>query len=327
MPKISVIIPLFNKVDFIKEAIDSVLNQTFQDFEIIVVDDGSTDGSQEIVKSYTDKRIRFYQNEKNLGTAENANRCIELATAPYIARLDADDVMLNNRLAIQYDFMEQHPEIGISSGSLELFGALNEIKHLPLRPKQCFAELLFDTPIAQGASILRKEIIEENNLRYINTGYNVGEDWLMWYRLSKVTQFSNVEDRLIRYRIHEGNVTGKNNHGYYASRKVVYEYMFKDLGLPLDKIDIHFCTKFHFVNKVDAKMISEFYEWVSYLKKWNSENRKFEADYFENRLNVIWNRFFYFIAPYGLGPVRRYFKLSGYNHSKMMYFLKIKIKG
>lgn len=112
-PKISVIMPAYNAEQYISEAIESILNQTYSNFEFIIIDDGSTDRTVEMVQSYSDPRIRFVQNEHNLGVAATLNRGLKLATGEYIARMDADDIALRERFGKQVSFLDMHPEIAV----------------------------------------------------------------------------------------------------------------------------------------------------------------------------------------------------------------------
>jgi len=112
-PTVSVLMPVFNGEQFLRPAMNSILNQTFTDFEFIIVDDGSTDHSREILNSYTDSRVRLICNESNIGLTDSLNRGLEAASGNYIARMDQDDISLPERLAKQVAFMDSHPEVGV----------------------------------------------------------------------------------------------------------------------------------------------------------------------------------------------------------------------
>ncbi|HLP10794.1 MAG TPA: glycosyltransferase family 2 protein [Flavobacteriales bacterium] len=325
-PKISVVMPLYNKRPYVKEAIESVLNQSFGDFELIVVDDGSTDGSQDVIKTVNDKRLFFFQNEKNLGTAGNANKCIDLSKGKYIARLDADDLMTPGRLFQQLQLMEKNSDIGISSGAVEIFGAKKEIWSMPLTHDELAANILFKPPIAQGASMIRKEMLIKNNLRYDENSLNVAEDWLMWFKCFKVTKFANVPEVLILYRQYDGNITNNANHNFYQSRKFVYDHMFKDLGLPIEKTDIHFFTKPYFSSPVTARQVHEYCEWLTFLKNWNHSKKVFHEKFFDKSIEDLRERFFYFLPAFGTKPTMAWLKINGYNVSKINYYIKHKVK-
>jgi glycosyltransferase involved in cell wall biosynthesis len=113
--KITVLMPVYNAEQFLREAIDSMLNQSFRDFEFLIMDDGSTDSSISIIQQYQDPRIRLIRNEKNLGISPTLNKGIELASSDLIARMDADDISYPDRLQKQYDYMMAHPDCALLS--------------------------------------------------------------------------------------------------------------------------------------------------------------------------------------------------------------------
>ena len=129
MPRISVIMPAYNAEKYIREAIDSILAQTYTDFEFIIIDDASTDATASIVESYSDERIRFFRNEHNMGVANTLNRGLDLAVGEYIARMDSDDISLPERFAKQVEFMDTHTDVIVCGSNAIVFGdGINEYK-------------------------------------------------------------------------------------------------------------------------------------------------------------------------------------------------------
>ena len=134
-PQISVVMPAYNAEKYITEAIDSILFQTFKDFEFIIINDASTDSTKDIIESYKDPRIKLVNNEQNKGVAKSLNIGISVACGKYIARMDADDIALPERFQKQFDFMEQHPNIDVCGSWAKKTGNENEIINNPvLRP-------------------------------------------------------------------------------------------------------------------------------------------------------------------------------------------------
>ncbi len=121
-PKVTVLMPVYNAEKYLKTAIESILKQTFSDFELLIINDGSTDGSEEIIRSFNDKRIRLFNNEQNLGIIKTLNKGLNLAKGEYIIRMDADDISLPDRLELQVKYMEENPGIGISGTQARIFG-------------------------------------------------------------------------------------------------------------------------------------------------------------------------------------------------------------
>ena len=142
-PKITVILPAYNAQDYIKEAIDSILNQTFRNFVLLIIDDASQDKTEAIIKSYSDERIVYLKNEINSGIAATLNRGIQNAKTEYIARMDADDIAIPDRLELQYEFMNTNRDISVCGTWYEIFGNEIELMRLPTFDEDIKASLLF----------------------------------------------------------------------------------------------------------------------------------------------------------------------------------------
>jgi glycosyltransferase involved in cell wall biosynthesis len=324
--KVSVLMPLYNKAPYLREAIDSVLAQTFTDWELIVVDDCSSDESVSIVESYDDPRIKLHKNERNLGTAGNANRCIALSKGEYLVRFDADDICVPDRIEAQVNYMDAHPEVGVSSGHLETFGTETEVWKLPTEDEDLRAMMLFNVPIAQGASIIRKSVLTEHSIEYDERGPNVGEDWLLWFKLAHETKLGNIDKILIKYRRGEQNITYSGNNNLYKSRTYVYRYFFKELGLPEEKTDIHFYTKPFFPTPATATTVVEFREWLDELKAFNEKRKFFHQEKFNRILEEKWDRVFYHLPEFGKEAVKAHFAHSKVkNKQHHTYYTKYRI--
>lgn len=208
MSKISVIMPAYNAEKYIGEAIESILNQSFTDFEFIIVNDGSTDNTKDIILSYSDPRVVYLENEKNSGIVVTLNKGIDNATGEYIARMDSDDISLPTRFEKQIDFMENHPEIGVLGTAIKTFGEdiQGQIINFNTAPNRLKADLLFSTNIAHPSVMLRKSVIDEYNIRY-DLEYAGVEDFLMWWNLSQKTQIATLSEVLLNYRIHKSQIT------------------------------------------------------------------------------------------------------------------------
>lgn len=207
-PKVSVVMTVYNGKKYIREAIDSILAQTFTAFEFIIVDDASTDETWTILNSVNDPRLRLVRNNRNIGIYKSANNGLSLSKGEYIARMDADDVSLPERLARQVDFLETHPEIGVLGTGVHLIdgsGCTSHTLQLPTQHGLLRWYLCFYNPIAHSTVMMRRKIIEQVG------GYSpymvLAGDYDLWCRLSYVTRLSNLQDVLVSYRIHDANVT------------------------------------------------------------------------------------------------------------------------
>ena len=207
-PPVSVLMPVSNGELYLREAVESILNQTFSDFEFLIIDDGSTDSTWEILGSYDDPRIHLVQNEDNIGLIRSLNRGLGLARGKYIARMDADDVSLPERLVLQVNFLDAHPEIGVLGCGVWVIdgcGNPSHIRRFPAEHGVIKWHLCFDVPIAHPTVMMRREVVARAG------GYRTdmvhAEDYDLWRRLSQVARLSNLPEVLLYLRRHEGCVT------------------------------------------------------------------------------------------------------------------------
>jgi len=205
-PAITVLLPVYNAEAFIGEAVKSVLEQTYTDFELLIINDGSTDSSKAIIQSFNDPRIRLVENEKNLRLIATLNKGIDLARGKYIARMDADDISMPERLERQFQFMETHPEVGICGSAFHAFGKEEGTVRYPEKNEDIRMMMLYQTPFCHPAVIFRKETLVANRL-YFNPEYLHAEDYEFWVRAADYTNFANMHEVLLKYRIHEEKVS------------------------------------------------------------------------------------------------------------------------
>lgn len=195
--------PAYNAEKYIGTAIESILNQTYKDFEFIIVNDCSTDSTLDIIKKYAkkDKRIRIISNKKNQKIAQTLNNGLKEAKGKYIARLDADDWSYPERLEKQVNFMEENPDVVLSSGNMEVCdGELNKknISNYPLSDKNIRKVFLQYNPTVSPAMIWRRKVSEEIGGFSLNT---MSEDYMFFMDMSSKGEVANLKDVLIKYRV------------------------------------------------------------------------------------------------------------------------------
>lgn len=211
MPRVSVILPVYNAAAYLKEAIDSVLAQTFTDFELIIINDGSTDGSEQIIKGYSDRRIKYFKNEENRGLIFTLNNAIDKAEGSFIARMDADDICLPERLEEQVKWLQNRPATDIvASFSDEMDETGKKIGYFEKDRKTATAKQIRNKmpvynclthPTVMGRAQIFKQY------KYSFTQPNI-EDYDLWLRLladGKVIE--KVPKVLLLYRVHQSSVT------------------------------------------------------------------------------------------------------------------------
>ncbi len=237
-PKVTVLMPVYNGEKYIREALESILNQTFTNFEFLIIDDGSTDKSVEVIKSYTDPRIRLIHNEINLGLITNLNKGLELASGEYIARMDCDDISLPKRLNVQVAFMDENPTIGVCGSWVETFGEVsgNAWKY-PSCSAEIMANLLFDCCLAHPSVMIRKSMFKRYQLKY-DPAELYAEDFGLWFRCSMNFPLSNIKQVLVKYRITSGSVSRANAKKQAETLKMMDRKKLAYLGIEASNGDL-----------------------------------------------------------------------------------------
>lgn len=224
-PKVSVLMPVYNTAPYLREAMDSMLSQTFADFELIVLDDCSPDNAEEILDLYDDPRIVRYKGERNLGLSNVLNIGLDMARGEYIARMDSDDISLPDRLQMQVDFLEQRPEIDLVSVGMQLFGAKEEVWVRELDPEKVKINALFYSPVLHASSIWRKDSFERKGLRF-RQEMVPAEDYDLWTRaLVDGLKLVNLPEVLYQYRIHDKQSTLQTEKSAEKCRMVQQNYL------------------------------------------------------------------------------------------------------
>lgn len=200
-PKVSIIMSVFNGQCHLKECIDSILSQTYRDFEFIIINDGSDDQTSEIVKEYNDSRIRAF-NQENLGLTKSLNRAIGLSSGNYIARIDADEIAMPNRLAAQVEFLDSNPDIGLVGSFYLNTNSSGQLLHkieTPVLDKDIREGLQKTNVIAHGSVMIRKEVF--NNVGLYNEDFKYVQDFELWGRICKSYKMHNLPEFLLKRKI------------------------------------------------------------------------------------------------------------------------------
>lgn len=229
-PKVSFLIPLYNAEKYIAETLDSVLAQTYQNFEVIIVDDGSVDGSLAIVQKYKDSRIKLFCNDKNRGIAYTRNCALSYCKGTYIALLDDDDLALNTRLEKQIDFLENHPDIDAVGGNAQWIDENGKIIRDTIEvisePDSIRMFFLFRNILNNSEMTFRRCVVEKNQLKYQDECFGL-EDFLFWIQFSKVAKISNISDLVLQKRVSYQNETGRMRSEKSNERRYKYLEMQK----------------------------------------------------------------------------------------------------
>ncbi|HSA34133.1 MAG TPA: glycosyltransferase family 2 protein [bacterium] len=230
-PLVSVILPAYNAERHIGGAIRSILTQSFSDFELMVIDDGSSDDTAEEIGQVDDPRIRLLRNDRNQGLIFSLNCGIDEAHGRYLARMDADDISVPRRLEEQVSFMEAHPEVGLCGSWAQKFIPFGPrwTQKAPRNSGALKAELLFATPFVHPSVMMRRSVLAEHGLRY-RQGYETVEDYRLWCEMAFVTELAVLPEVLLRYRVGLGSVTGRvlSDRGRSMRRREVLKHIWTE---------------------------------------------------------------------------------------------------
>lgn len=210
-PLVSVVMPVYNGGAYLAPAVESVLAQTFAEFELIIINDGSTDNSWEVIQNYarTDARIRAFT-QSNKGLVSALNRGLAKARGCYLARMDSDDICLNSRFALQVKTLDARPELGVLGGALEIIDAGGRPlgKQIYPRGDKLKERLLYGSFLCHPAAMGRTELFRA--VGGYRAYYRHCEDYDLWLRLSRLAELDNLADTLLFYRMHAANISSRH---------------------------------------------------------------------------------------------------------------------
>ena len=205
-PLVTVLMSDYNDGRFLPQAVESILAQSLDDFEFLVIDDGSTDSSADYLAGLTDRRVRVIRNESNLGLTRSLNRGLDEAKGTFVARMDADDVAMPHRLARQVEFLRTHGSVGIVGCSHTLIDeAGNVVVHAPAVEDDpgIRRKCLLGNPFVHPAVVLRRDVLDAHRLRY-DERFRTAQDYELWSRVLTVTRGANLAEPLLKYRLRSG---------------------------------------------------------------------------------------------------------------------------
>ena len=275
-PLVSVLLPAYNAENYISGAISSILSQTYNNFELIIVNDGSIDSTLKVISSHDDSRIKLISLEKNQGIVDCLNLAISNANGKYLARMDCDDIAMANRFDLQVKFLESHPEYVVCGSSIIIFNS-NEnqcIVPYPQNHKEILTSLkLHERSMCHPTVMLRSSTLKSHRITY-NNKYPHAEDYHLWNQLAAVGKMHNINKPLLRYRHHGAQISmGHSELQSLSAKKVLasnFQGFLNQKTLRFDQEDyINFLVHSHsserlFVNPTRINVI--LYEFLEYVK-------------------------------------------------------------
>lgn len=291
VPRVTVLLPAFNSGDYLAETLESIWKQTFADFELLAVDDGSTDRSPEILASCCDKRLRVLRNASRLKLSGALNRGLGEARGEFVARMDADDLMRPDRLERQLAHLGRHPEIGCCGGWVRTHGeGSGKIRRYPEGAEQVKAFALFYTPFAHPTVMFRREWFEREKLSYEGSYYPT-EDYELWSRAVFQFPCDNLQQILVDYRVHGKSMTGGEWTEMDAQTVRVHAGIIERLGFApsADELRLHRGASMGLL-PATAEVFDSVERWLCKLADANRQNRVFEIRAMEDVINYVWFR-------------------------------------
>lgn len=280
-PEISVIMSVYNSESYLKESVNSIINQTFSDFEFIIVDDSSTDSSLKILEQYAlkDKRITLLKNIENSGLAVNLNKMISISKGKYIARMDADDISLPERLEKQHDFMENNPDIGVYGTQVIPFGSKAVKMHsAPLSHEEILASILFTNPMMHPTIMFRKNIFTETGIRY-NESLRTSQDLDLWFSLIRKIRFGNSPEVLLKYRIEQSSSSFVKNYSGNSREELLSGIVRKGIVKTFPELkdfDVNKLRLFNYEHAASEEILITIERFLKDFEKMNAEYKLFD---------------------------------------------------
>lgn len=237
MPKVSVILPVYNGERYLAEAIDSILGQTYRNFELIIINDGSRDGSAQRLVEFDDPRI-VYLEQENMGLAATLNRGLSLARGEFIARQDQDDISLSDRFAKQVAFLEKNPDYGMVGTWAEIFSeceAKKRYHYHPVDNLELKLHLHFRNPFVHSSMMLRKQTVHDAGCYTTDPARQPPEDYELWSRMARHANIANIPQVLVRYREVE---TGMSHAGANPFASMVHKISCENVAITLADLPV-----------------------------------------------------------------------------------------
>lgn len=280
---VTVLMPAFNAEQYLDSAIKSIVDQTFKDFEFLIVDDGSTDSTLRILKNYKDDRIRLVKNKRHLGLADTLNKGIELARGEYIARMDSDDISLKKRLEVQVNYLKKHSDVDIVGSWVYAFDdSQKTLWRYPESDKEIRCELFFRSALAHPSVVYRKRLFAQK-LHYVRD-YKYAEDFELWKCASLVTKIRNIKRPLLHYRLNPDSQARKNRQKQSISLKKIHRVWFRKIGLVANKNEIELHTRIGLYNYPDDKdFIERAFVWFKKIQEFNNQEGYYPKDLFNKK--------------------------------------------
>jgi glycosyltransferase involved in cell wall biosynthesis len=280
--------PVHNSAEYLRESVGSILDQSYTNFEFLIADDGSTDATRQVLAEFNDPRIRVLASESNAGVPATLNALLDAARGTFLARMDADDISLPDRLKLQTDFMESHHDVGVCGMWCKGFGREDARDFSPPHSDADLRfELFFDNVIPHPSVMIRTAVFRDHALRY-DPSFRGAEDYELWARASVFTRFAVIQEIGLKYRFHPSQATqarmeDQSSHAALARVKFAHRLV---PHATVDELDIHRRITSR-RPRADADWLASAARWVEKLADSNTRLNQYPDEKFRARLGRL----------------------------------------
>jgi glycosyltransferase involved in cell wall biosynthesis len=303
---ISVIMPVYNSGLYLNAAIESILAQTYTNFEFLIFNDGSTDNCSEIIGSYTDSRIVFYDSNENKGYIHWLNYGLEIAKGELIARMDSDDIAVSTRFEKQVKIFSLFKNIGVCGSWVQPFSGGEKLQKWTYSENDSHikTDLLFENPIAHPSVMMRRSLFDNFFFKY-NPQYFPAEDYFLWYQLQEVTEFCNIPEVLLYYRMHSKQTSYSSEEQIEPTKKILKLCMLKSglsLGNDIKKFEELILNPWQ---QTEAFLL-ESGTYLNELAFKNDGSGYFDKTYFRKKVQALFWKQCYFASKKNINGLKIY---------------------
>ncbi|MDL2241913.1 glycosyltransferase family 2 protein [Bacteroidales bacterium OttesenSCG-928-L03] len=288
-PLVTAIMPVYNAELYLREAIDSIVNQTYTNWELLIIDDCSTDGSWEIIISYDDPRIIVLKNEENQGHHKTGNKGIRMAKGKYITRMDADDISLPRRFEKQVCFLEEHPESVLCASHARVIGDFKNLFVVPKKDELIKLAFLFQNPLIHSSVMVRAETLKRHAYP---EDVRVAGDFQLWVDMQEEGMFSSIPEVLFEYRMHEKNITSTSGKTVSLVHTRILSSQLGRLGIePTDREMFVHVNFSQLKNRKDIEpdtFLSDLRQWMLKLLDANQVKQIYDQKTMERMFSFRW---------------------------------------
>ena len=335
-PIISIILPVYNSENYILECLESIKIQTMQNFEVILIDDKSTDKSPEIINNYLKiicVKFKIIRNKSNIGITRSLNKAFKISNSKYIARIDADDINKPDRFEIQFKYLEKNHDISLVGSNVEYInkdGKFIEYSDLPLNHLDIKSSLFLYNPMVHSTIFFRKKIFSYNPY---NEKFHTSQDYDMYCRIINSHKFANIKKPLVKFRFHNQSISShkeklqkKNSH---IIQELYYKKNFKNL-FPANSFKLftnYFMSDYKKINENVSDLKKFFKDILSFLDDLNKKIKNVQLEYFFLERLLIFFKYAKGYKLFMLSLILRHFRIKVIIRSILnIFFRKIKTK-